>query len=47
MAGWTADERAEFARLLTRFADAAVRAPEYSDGIGRIFAEAAADRPPR
>ncbi|GAA1806226.1 MarR family winged helix-turn-helix transcriptional regulator [Actinomadura chokoriensis] len=43
MAGWTADERAEFARLLTRFADAAGRAPEYSDGIGRIFEEAAAD----
>ncbi|MER7547740.1 MarR family winged helix-turn-helix transcriptional regulator [Actinomadura sp.] len=43
MAGWTAEERAEFARLLTRFADAAARAPEYSDGIGRIFEEAAAD----
>jgi DNA-binding MarR family transcriptional regulator len=43
LAGWTADERAEFARLLTRFADAAGRAPEYSDGIGRIFEEAAAD----
>src|SRR5690606_19282100 len=43
MAGWTADERAEFARLLTRFADAAAHAPEYSDGIGRIFEEAAAD----
>ncbi|NVI92936.1 MarR family winged helix-turn-helix transcriptional regulator [Actinomadura sp. BRA 177] len=47
LAGWTADERAEFALLLTRFADAAARAPEYSDGIGRIFEEAAADRPPR
>ncbi|SNT61677.1 DNA-binding transcriptional regulator, MarR family [Actinomadura meyerae] len=43
MAGWSADERAEFARLLSRFADAAARAPEYSDGIGRIFEEAAAD----
>ncbi|MFA1551917.1 MarR family winged helix-turn-helix transcriptional regulator [Actinomadura chokoriensis] len=43
MAGWTADERTEFARLLTRFADAAAQAPEYSDGIGRIFEEAAAD----
>lgn len=43
MAGWTAGERTEFARLLTRFADAAARAPEYSDGIGRIFEEAAAD----
>ncbi|NKZ06147.1 MarR family winged helix-turn-helix transcriptional regulator [Actinomadura latina] len=43
MTGWTAAERAEFARLLTRFAGAAARAPEYSDGIGRIFEEAAAD----
>ncbi|MFB4311931.1 MarR family winged helix-turn-helix transcriptional regulator [Actinomadura sp. GTD37] len=43
MTGWAADERAEFARLLIRFADAAARAPEYSDGIGRIFEEAAAD----
>jgi DNA-binding MarR family transcriptional regulator len=43
MTGWTPDERAQFARLLTRFADAAGHAPEYSDGIGRIFEEAAAD----
>lgn len=43
MTGWTAQERTEFARLLTRFADAAARAPQYSDGIGRIFEEAAAD----
>jgi len=43
MSGWTAEERAEFARLLTRFADAAARAPGYSDGVGRIFEEARAD----
>ncbi|WP_433466750.1 MarR family winged helix-turn-helix transcriptional regulator [Spirillospora sp. CA-128828] len=43
MIGWSARERAEFARLLTRFADAAVQAPMYPDGIGRIFEEAAAD----
>lgn len=43
MAGWTAEERAEFARLLTRFADAAARAPGYSDGIDKIFEEARAD----
>ncbi|TDB96770.1 MarR family transcriptional regulator [Actinomadura sp. 7K534] len=43
MAGWTADERAEFARLLTRFTDAAARAPRYSDGIDKIFEEARAD----
>ncbi|CNE03942.1 MarR family transcriptional regulator [Mycobacterium tuberculosis] len=43
MTGWTPDERAQFARLLTRFADAAAHAPQYSDGIGRIFEEAAAD----
>ncbi|MFI0481679.1 MarR family winged helix-turn-helix transcriptional regulator [Actinomadura sp. 9N215] len=42
MTGWSADERAEFARLLTRFADAAVRAPRYSDGIDEIFKEAGA-----
>ncbi|TYK43837.1 MarR family winged helix-turn-helix transcriptional regulator [Actinomadura decatromicini] len=43
MSGWTADERAEFAVLLTRFADAAARAPKYADGIERIFEEAGAD----
>ncbi|TDC46846.1 MarR family transcriptional regulator [Actinomadura sp. KC345] len=43
MAGWTAHERTEFARLLTRFTDAAARAPGYADGIGRIFEEARAD----
>ncbi|TDC61983.1 MarR family transcriptional regulator [Actinomadura sp. GC306] len=43
MAGWTADERAEFARLLTRFTEAAAHTPRYQDGIERIFKEAAAD----
>lgn len=43
MTGWTPDERAQFAGLLTRFAEAAAHAPQYSDGIGRIFEEAAAD----
>ncbi|WP_141578541.1 MarR family winged helix-turn-helix transcriptional regulator [Actinomadura sp. WMMA1423] len=43
MTGWSERERTEFARLLTRFADAAVQAPMYPDGIGRIFEEAAAD----
>lgn len=42
MTGWSAGERAEFARLLTRFADAAARAPRYADGIDRIFKEAGA-----
>ncbi|MBE1533507.1 MarR family winged helix-turn-helix transcriptional regulator [Actinomadura algeriensis] len=45
MSGWTDEERAEFGRLLTRFADAAAaQAPLYpDDGIGRIFEEAGAD----
>ncbi|MEO3829937.1 MarR family winged helix-turn-helix transcriptional regulator [Actinomadura sp. B10D3] len=43
MAGWPARDRAEFARLLTRFADAAVRAPMYPDGVDRIFQEAGAE----
>ncbi|GGV20670.1 hypothetical protein GCM10010182_48400 [Actinomadura cremea] len=45
MSGWTDLERAEFARLLTRFADAAAaQAPMYpDDGIGRIFEEAGAE----
>ncbi|TDD29746.1 MarR family transcriptional regulator [Actinomadura sp. KC06] len=42
MTGWSTDERAEFARLLSRFADAAVRVPRYSDGIDEIFKAAAA-----
>ncbi|WP_131740336.1 MarR family winged helix-turn-helix transcriptional regulator [Actinomadura roseirufa] len=43
MAGWPDEERATFARLLTRFADAAVRVPMDPDGIGRIFEEAGAE----
>lgn len=50
MADWTPAERAEFARLLTRFAEAAVRAPMDPDGgLDRIFEEAGApvgERPP-
>ncbi|RFS81001.1 MarR family transcriptional regulator [Actinomadura spongiicola] len=42
MTGWSADERAEFARLLTRFADAAATAPTYADDIDEIFKEASA-----
>ncbi|MFB4317328.1 MarR family winged helix-turn-helix transcriptional regulator [Actinomadura sp. 21ATH] len=49
MTGWTAAERADFARLLTRFAEAAARAPVDPDGgIDKIFEEAgapAAERP--
>ncbi|TDD69741.1 MarR family winged helix-turn-helix transcriptional regulator [Actinomadura rubrisoli] len=41
MTGWSPTERTEFARLLTRFADAAAQAPMYPDGIDRIFEEAA------
>ncbi|MFF5260243.1 MarR family winged helix-turn-helix transcriptional regulator [Actinomadura viridis] len=40
MADWTPAERADFARLLTRFAEAAVRAPMDPDGVDRIFEEA-------
>ncbi|MFG2091757.1 MULTISPECIES: MarR family winged helix-turn-helix transcriptional regulator [unclassified Spirillospora] len=43
MSGWSATERTEFARLLTRFVDAAARAPRYADGIDKIFEEARAD----
>ncbi|OLT27515.1 hypothetical protein BJF79_11620 [Actinomadura sp. CNU-125] len=45
MSGWTDEERTEFARLLTRFADAAAaQAPLYPDGgVERIFEEAGAD----
>ncbi|MFI0372867.1 MarR family winged helix-turn-helix transcriptional regulator [Actinomadura sp. 1N219] len=42
MTGWSTAERAEFARLLTRFADAAARVPRYSDGVDEIFKAAAA-----
>ncbi|HEU5024418.1 MAG TPA: MarR family transcriptional regulator [Spirillospora sp.] len=40
MTDWTDAERAEFARLLTRFADAAARDPMDPDGIDKIFEEA-------
>ncbi|GAA1571962.1 hypothetical protein GCM10009678_63300 [Actinomadura kijaniata] len=40
MADWTPGERTEFARLLARFADAAVRSPMDPDGVDRIFEEA-------
>ncbi|TDC74932.1 MarR family transcriptional regulator [Actinomadura sp. 7K507] len=43
MTGWTAHERSEFARLLTRFTDTAARTPRYADGIDKIFEEARAD----
>ncbi|RKS71250.1 DNA-binding MarR family transcriptional regulator [Actinomadura pelletieri DSM 43383] len=42
MTDWSADERADFARLLTRFADAAAHAPRYADGVDEIFKEAGA-----
>ncbi|WP_344591015.1 MarR family winged helix-turn-helix transcriptional regulator [Actinomadura vinacea] len=43
MADWTPDERTDFARLLTRFTDAAARAPMEADRVDRIFEEAHAD----
>jgi DNA-binding MarR family transcriptional regulator len=43
MNDWTDAERAEFARLLTRFADAAARDPMDPDGIDKIFEEAGLD----
>ncbi|MCP2337157.1 MarR family winged helix-turn-helix transcriptional regulator [Actinomadura rupiterrae] len=45
MSGWTGHEKAEFARLLTRFADAAAKSPAMMDpeGVERIFREAGAD----
>ncbi|GAA2156524.1 MarR family winged helix-turn-helix transcriptional regulator [Actinomadura napierensis] len=43
MNDWTDTERAEFARLLTRFADAAARDPMDPDGIDKIFEEAGLD----
>jgi DNA-binding MarR family transcriptional regulator len=43
MADWTPEERADFARLLTRFADAAAQAPMDPDSVGKIFKEAIAD----
>ncbi|MFI0454028.1 MarR family winged helix-turn-helix transcriptional regulator [Actinomadura sp. 6N118] len=43
MTDWTGTEREDFARLLTRFADAAARCPMDFDGIDKIFEEAQAD----
>ncbi|MFC0038129.1 MarR family winged helix-turn-helix transcriptional regulator [Actinomadura rayongensis] len=40
MDGWTPAERAEFARLLTRFAETAARYPTEADRVDRIFAAA-------
>jgi len=42
MSGWTEAERAEFARLLLRFSEAAANAPMDPNGIGQIFKEAEA-----
>ncbi|HEU5156953.1 MAG TPA: MarR family winged helix-turn-helix transcriptional regulator [Streptosporangiaceae bacterium] len=41
LADWNEGERAEFARLLSRFTDAAVRRPMSPAAIDRIFASAA------
>lgn len=41
LADWTDAERAEFARLLTRFTDAATRTPMSPAAIEKIFAAAA------
>ncbi|RAY11422.1 MarR family transcriptional regulator [Actinomadura craniellae] len=43
MSDWSEAERIEFARLLTRFIEAAARKPMDHEGIGRIFAEAEAE----
>ncbi|MFG2006760.1 MarR family winged helix-turn-helix transcriptional regulator [Spirillospora sp. NPDC048911] len=43
MTGWSEEDREDFARLLTRFADAAARCPMDFDGIDKIFEEAQAD----
>ncbi|MFC4913363.1 MarR family winged helix-turn-helix transcriptional regulator [Actinomadura gamaensis] len=45
MSGWTDREKADFARLLTRFAEAAAQSPAMMDpeGVERIFREAGAD----
>lgn len=40
LAEWSDDERRQFARMLTRFADAATCRPMDLSGVGRIFAEA-------
>jgi DNA-binding MarR family transcriptional regulator len=43
MADWKPAERVEFARLLTRFAEAAARSPMDPDGVDKIFEAAQAD----
>lgn len=43
LSDWTADERTDFARLLTRFTEAVARSPMDSESIGRIFEVAQAD----
>jgi DNA-binding MarR family transcriptional regulator len=47
LADWTVDESNEFARLLTRFTEAAAKRPMDPSGIDQIFkeAEAEAERP--
>jgi DNA-binding MarR family transcriptional regulator len=45
LADWTEAERAEFARLLTRFTRAAVQAPMNAVAIEKIFAAAIGDVP--
>jgi DNA-binding MarR family transcriptional regulator len=45
VADWTEAERAEFARLLTRFTEAAVQAPMSASAIEKIFAAAAGNSP--
>jgi DNA-binding MarR family transcriptional regulator len=42
MEDWAEEEKAEFARLLTRFTDAVARCPLGLEGIGKIFEEAGA-----
>lgn len=43
MAGWSDQDRADFARLLNRFTEAASRLPVGLEGIGKIFEEAGAE----
>jgi DNA-binding MarR family transcriptional regulator len=45
LADWTEAERGEFARLLTRFTEAAVRTPINPAAIEQIFAAAAGNSP--
>jgi DNA-binding MarR family transcriptional regulator len=45
LADWTEAERAEFARMLTRFTEAAMRTPMSASAIEKIFAAAAEPAP--